>query len=94
MFPGVLEMPLQFIFITSLSNKHYSYHLWLLVITKSGKIGFYGNITTVNFMIISTKLYVPVVTLSLNHNIKFLENIKQGFQRTISWNKYRPEITT
>ena len=27
-------------------------------------------------------------------NIKFLENIKKGFKRTISWNKYRSEITT
>ena len=27
-------------------------------------------------------------------NIKFLENIKQGFKRTIYWNKYRSEITT
>ena len=35
--------------------------------------------------ITSTKLYVPVVTLSINDNIKFLENIKQGFKRTISW---------
>ena len=45
-------------------------------------------------MIPSTKLYVPVVTLSINDNIKFLENIKQGFKRTIYWNKYRSEITT
>ena len=37
MFPEVLETPLQFTFVTSLSNKRYSYHLWLLVITKSGK---------------------------------------------------------
>ena len=37
MFPGVLETPFQVIFIASLSNKRYSYHLWLLVITKSGK---------------------------------------------------------
>ena len=29
--------PLQFIFVTSLSNKRYSYHLWMLVIAKSGK---------------------------------------------------------
>ena len=35
MFLWVLETPLQFIFVTSLSNKRYSYHLWLLVITKS-----------------------------------------------------------
>ena len=32
--------------------------------------------------------------MSINDNIKFLENIKQGFERTISWNKYRSEITT
>ena len=41
----------------------------------------------------NTKLYVPVVTLSVNDNIKFLENIKQGFKRTISWNKYRSEYS-
>ena len=51
------------------------------------------NITDVRFTITSTKLYVPVVTLSINDNIEFLENIKQGFKRTISWNKYRSEIT-
>ena len=52
-----------------------------------------NNITGVNFMITSTKLYVPVVALSKN-DMKFLVNIKQGFKRTISWNKYRSEITT
>ena len=54
----------------------------------------HDNITGVNFMITSTKLYVPVITLSINDNIKFFENIKQGFTRTISWNKYRSKITT
>ena len=52
----------------------------------------HDNITGTNFMITSTKLYVPVATLSINDNIKFLENIKQGFKRTISWKKYRSEI--
>ena len=51
-----------------------------------------NNITRLT--ITSTKLYVPVVTLSINDNIKFLENINQGFKRTISCNKYRSEITT
>ena len=51
-------------------------------------------ITGATFQINSTKLYVPVVTLSTNHKIKFLENLKQEFRRTISWNKYRSEITT
>ena len=54
----------------------------------------HNNIAGVNCMITSTELYVPVVTLSINDNIKFLENIKQGFKRTIFWNKYRSEITT
>ena len=52
----------------------------------------HNNIKGVNFMITSTKLYVSVVTLSINDNIKFLENIKQGLKRTFSWNKYRSEI--
>ena len=40
--------------------------------------------TGTTFQINNAKLYVPVVTLSINNNIKFLENIKQGLKRTIS----------
>ena len=47
--------------------------------------------TEATFQINNAKLYVPVVTLSIIHNIKFLENIKQGFKRNISRNKYRSE---
>ena len=36
-FLGVLETPMQFIFVASLSNIRCSYHLWLLIIIKSGK---------------------------------------------------------
>ena len=32
--------------------------------------------------------------MSINDNIKFLENIKKRFKKIISWNKYRSEITT
>ena len=46
------------------------------------------------FQINNAKVYVPIVTLSINDNVKFLENIRQEFKRTISWNKYRSEITT
>ena len=53
----------------------------------------YNNITEANFVITSTKLYGPVVTFSINDNIKFLENIKQEFKQTISWNKYGSKIT-
>ena len=57
-------------------------------------IGYYNSITDVDFKIISCKFYVIVVTLCINDNIKFLEHLKQGFRRTIYWNKYRSEITT
>ena len=36
------------------------------------------------FQIINAKRYVPVVTLSVNNSIKFLEHLNQGFRRTIS----------
>ena len=45
-------------------------------------------------MITSTKLYVPVVTFSIKNNTRFLKNIKQGFEKTIYFNKYRSEIAT
>ena len=50
--------------------------------------------TCATFQINKCKLYVPVVTLSVNDNMEFLENTNQGFKRTISWNKYRSEIAT
>ena len=43
--------------------------------------------------ITDTKLYVPVVTLSKENDIKLLEQLKSGFKRTIKWNKYRSQIT-
>ena len=45
-------------------------------------------------MIISAKFFVPIVTLSINDDIKFLENIKQGFKRSSYWNKHRSEVIT
>ena len=45
------------------------------------------------FAITETNLYVPVVTLSTQDNAKLLPQLKSGFKRTISWNKYlsKPE---
>ena len=40
------------------------------------------------------KLYIPVVTLSKDDEIKLLTNLKSGFTREIEWNKYRPQMTT
>ena len=40
------------------------------------------------------KLYVAVVTLSKDDEIKLLTNLKSGFKREIIWNKYRSQMTT
>ena len=40
------------------------------------------------------KLYVPVVTLSKDDEVKLLTNLKSGFTREIIWNKYRSQMTT
>ena len=40
------------------------------------------------------KLYVPAVTLSKDDEIKLLTNLKSGFKREITWNKYRSQMTT
>ena len=40
------------------------------------------------------KLYIPVVTLSKDDEIKSLTNLKSGFKREIIWNKYRSQMTT
>ena len=40
------------------------------------------------------KLYIPVVTLSKDDEIKLLTNLKYGFTREIEWNKNRSQIST
>ena len=46
------------------------------------------------FTITERNLYVTVVTLSTQDNAKILTQLKSGFKRTISWNKYtsKPEL--
>ena len=46
------------------------------------------------FTITETNLYVPVVTLSTQDNAKLLPQLKSGFKKIISWNKYlaKPEL--
>ena len=46
------------------------------------------------FSITETKLYVPVITLSTQDNAKLLQQLKSGFKRTISWNKYESSVKT
>ena len=47
-----------------------------------------------SFQIKDTKLYVLVVTLSTQENIKLLKQLESGFKRTINWNKYLAKTTS
>ena len=52
----------------------------------------HNSITQAKFQRNNAKLYFPVVTLYINDNIEFLENIKEGFKRKVHWNKYISKI--
>ena len=45
-----------------------------------------GNST---FTITDAKLYVPVVTLSIEDNTKLTKLLSKGFKRSVYWNKYK-----
>ena len=56
-----------------------------------------GNIavpTGATLAINDCKLYVPIVTLSKDDEIKLFINLKSGFTREIEWNKYRSQVST
>ena len=44
------------------------------------------------FSITDCKLYVPVVTLSAEHENKLYEELKTGFTVAVTWNKYRSQV--
>ena len=50
--------------------------------------------TGVTLNINDCKLYLPVLTLSKEDEIKLLTNLKSGSIREIKWNKYRSQIST
>ena len=45
------------------------------------------------FSITDTKLYVSVIFLSTQGNIKLLKELESGFKRIINWNKYQSKFT-
>ena len=46
------------------------------------------------FQITSTKLYVPVVTLSTKDNKNLTKQLDEGFKRSVHWNEYQSKIET
>ena len=45
-----------------------------------------GNST---FTITDAKLYIPVVTLSMEDNAKLTKLLNEGFKRSVYWNRYK-----
>ena len=45
--------------------------------------------TTATFTITDAKLYVPIVTLSIDDNAKLSKLLSEGFKRPVYWNKYK-----
>ena len=48
-----------------------------------------NNINEATFTITDAKLYVPIVTLSIEDNAKLSKLLSKGFRRSIHWNKYQ-----
>ena len=46
------------------------------------------------FQITSTKLYVPIVTLSTKDNVDLTKQLNEGFKRSVYWNEYKSKIET
>ena len=71
-------------------------HIKLILYWPANCVIIYANVDNevLTFTITETNLYVPVVTLSTQDNSKSLPQLKNGFKRTISWNKYlaKPEL--
>ena len=65
----------------------------LILIWSAGCVIIYKDVPNQvpTFTIAEANLYVPVVTLSTQDNAKLLPQLKSGFKRTISWNKYLPK---
>ena len=56
--------------------------------------GDHANNRETTFKITSTKLYVPVVTLSTKDNVNLTKQLNPGFKRSVYWNEYKSKIET
>ena len=46
------------------------------------------------YKITSTKLHVPILTLSTKDNVNFTKQLNEGFKRSVYWNNYKSKIET
>ena len=65
----------------------------LILAWSANSVIIYTNVANQNptFAITETNLYIPLVTLSTQDNAELLPQLKSGFKRAISWNKYLPK---
>ena len=88
-------VPLKYLcnFWRTLEKRLINCEVELILIWSAGCVIIYTDVANQNptFTITKTNLYVPVVTLSTQDNSKLLPQLKSGFKRTISWNKYLPK---
>ena len=85
-------VPLKYLsnFWSALGIPLINYEVNLILSWSANCVIIYTNVANQfpTFTIIETNLYVPVVTLSIQDNAKLLPQLKSGFKRTVSWNKY------
>ena len=53
-----------------------------------------ANDRKATFQITSTKLYVPIFTLSTKDNVNLTKQLNEGFKRSVYWNEYKSKIET
>ena len=61
-------------------------------VSTSAELGANADVTGADgatFKISGAKLYVPVVTLSAEDNVKLVKQLNKGFKRPAYWNKYK-----
>ena len=44
------------------------------------------------FQMTSTKMYVPIVTLSIKDNVNLTKQLNEGFKTSVYWNEYKSKI--
>ena len=65
-----------------------------LISTWTANFVIYEVNTAKFFAIADTKLYVPVVTLPAQDNLRLLKQLKLGFNQTTNWNIYQSKAIT
>ena len=53
-----------------------------------------STIAYTTFKRTNTKLFVPIVTLSSEDNVKLIQLLEEGFKRPVYWNEYQTKIET